>query len=249
MNRLKSIYYIHFDTIDSTNTWTKNHAHELDPTQMTCVTAQEQTAGKGRWNRRWVSPKSLNIYATLYFCLPRSFPYLHNLGQILSLSCATVLKDKGFSPLLKWPNDLLLNRKKVAGILTELVVFDNTFGVVLGIGINTNMSEELLNTIDQPATSLLQLSGQTWTIEQILEPLLHQFLNNLDLLQEKGFVPFKEDYETILAFKGETIRCNDGVNTLSGICHSINDEGRLNLHLSTGEVLTLSAGEIKLHPC
>ncbi len=245
MHRFKSIYSIHFDTVDSTNTWTKNHAHELDPTQMTCVTAREQTAGRGRWNRRWISPKNLNIYATLYFCLPRSFPHLHNLGQVLCLSCATVLKEKGFSPLLKWPNDLLLNGKKVAGVLTELVVFKDTFGIVLGIGINTNMSEELLNKIDQPATSLLQLSGKTWTIEQVLEPLLHQFLEDLAILQEKGFTPFKEAYETILAFKGETIRCHDGVNTLTGICDSINNEGRLHLRLPSGEIQTLSAAEVK----
>jgi BirA family biotin operon repressor/biotin-[acetyl-CoA-carboxylase] ligase len=245
MERFKSIYYIHFDSIDSTNTWAKNHAHELDRHQLTCITAMEQTAGQGRWNRRWISPKNQNIYATLYFCLPRSCPYIHNLGQILSLSCATVLKKKGFSPEIKWPNDLLLLGKKVAGILTELVVFNDSFGVVLGIGINTNMSEELLNTIDQPATSLTQLSGQTWTIEQILEPLLQQFIEDLSTLITHGFQPFQVAYQELLAYKGQVISSDDGSKRVSGTCLSVNAEGRLNLLLSSGEILEIVAGEIK----
>lgn len=245
MERFKSIYYIHFDTIDSTNTWAKKHAHELDRYQMTCITAMEQTAGRGRWNRKWLSPKNENIYATLYFSLPRSSSFIHNLGQVLSLSCATVLKKKGFLAEIKWPNDLLLNGRKVAGILTELVVFNDYFGIVLGVGINTNMSEELLSTIDQPATSLAQLSGQTWHIEQILEPLLQQFLIDLALLQAEGFTPFRVTYEELLAYKGKTISTNDGSKQITGTCLSINDDGRLNILLPSGEIVTLSAGEIK----
>ncbi|MES2345534.1 MAG: biotin--[acetyl-CoA-carboxylase] ligase [Chlamydiota bacterium] len=248
MERFKSIYYIHFDSIDSTNTWAKHHAHELDRQQLTCITAMEQTAGRGRWNRKWISPKNQNIYATLYFCLPRSCTYIHNLGQILSLSCATVLKKKGFSPEIKWPNDLLLSGKKIAGILTELVVFNDYFGIVLGIGINTNMTQELLETIDQPATSLAQLSGQTWTIEQILEPLLQQFIKDLAELVDQGFKPFQTTYQDLLAYKGKIISSHDGLKHISGTCLSVNDEGRLNLLLPSGEILELTAGEIKFTP-
>jgi len=245
MPRLKNIYYVHFDTIDSTNTWTKKNASTLDPHQLTCVTALEQTAGRGRFLRKWLSPRGQNIYASLYFCLPLNCSYLINLGQILSLSCIAVLNKKGFSPQIKWPNDILLDGKKVAGILCETVFFADRIGVVLGIGINVNMSQELLDTIDQPATSLAQLSGQTWTLEQILEPVLKQFLKDLDTLQTKGFEHFRIKYEKLLAHKGETITCNDGLKTIKGICHSINSDGRLNLLLPDGQITTLSAGELK----
>ncbi len=246
MPRLKNIYYIHFDTINSTNTWTKKNAATLDPNQLTCVTALEQTAGRGRFFRKWLSPKGQNIYATLYFCLPHECPYIINLGQILSLSSIAVLKKKGFSPQIKWPNDVLLDSKKVAGILCETVFFEDRIGVILGIGINVNMSQELLKTIDQPATSLAQLSGQIWTLEQILEPVLKQFLKDLGILLIKGFEPFRPDYEKLLAYKGEMIACNDGLKMIKGICHSINSDGRLNLVLPDGQVITLSAGELKL---
>ena len=121
-----------------------------------------------------------------HFCLPRNSSYLSNLGQLLSISCATILKKKGFSPQIKWPNDILLSGQKVAGILTEAVTFEDRVGIVLGIGLNVNMSKELLKSIDQPATSLAQLGGQTWVVEQILEALLKQFLKDLMFYKAKA---------------------------------------------------------------
>jgi len=245
MGNLKNICYIHFDTIDSTNNWAKANAHTLDPNQFTCITALEQTAGRGRWFRKWVSPRGENIYASIFFCLPRNCPYLSNLGQVLSLSCATMLKKKGFATQIKWPNDILLSGKKVAGILTEAVTFEDRIGIVLGIGLNVNMSKELLDSIDQPATSLAQLSGQTWAVEKILESLLKQFLKDLELLQDKGFAPFLTLYEQLLAYKGQLITCHDGLQPIKGICHSISSDGRLNLELADGKVALISSGEIK----
>jgi len=242
---IKNICYIHFDTIDSTNTWTKKHADSLDPKQLTCITASEQTAGRGRFFRQWTSPKGENIYATLFFRVPKGWPYLMNLGQLLSLSCISVLKKKKFHPQVKWPNDILLEGKKVSGILCETISGDSDLGIVLGIGINVNMSKEILDRIDQPATSLSQLSGQLWKVEQILEPLLKQFLEDLKILDEQGFSPFCPLYEELLAFKGETITCNDGIQTLKGICHSITPDGRLNLLMPDGAIKTICAGEIK----
>lgn len=244
MTKYKNINYIHFDTIDSTNTWAKNNAHTLDPEQVTCITALEQTNGRGRWNRSWISPKGQNITATIFFCLPRSTEHVANLAQILSLSCAAILQKNGFSPQIKWPNDVLLNGKKIAGVLCETVSFEDRIGIVLGIGINVNMTDEFLKTIDQPATSLAQLSGHTWAFEQILEPLLQKFLEDLSLLQKKGFKPFRLRYEELLAFKGQMINCNNGEQKIQGICDSINNDGRLNLVLSSGERTILSAGEV-----
>jgi BirA family biotin operon repressor/biotin-[acetyl-CoA-carboxylase] ligase len=223
----KNIYYIHFDTIDSTNTWTKNNAHTLDQSRVTCITALEQTAGRGRFLRKWVSPRGQNIYATIFFNLPVNCSYLLNVGQVLALSCVNVLKNKGFSAQIKWPNDLMLEGKKVAGILCETIRFSDRIGVVLGIGINVNMTKELLDTIDHPAISLAQLSGHTWTLEQILDPLLRHFLDNLALLQEKGFELFQSQIDSLLAYKGQTITCSDQGRTVQGICHSIDKEGRL----------------------
>lgn len=247
MYNLKNICHIHFDTISSTNDWAKTNAHTLDPLQITCITALEQTTGRGRWFRKWISPRGENIYATIYFCVPRNCPYLTNVGQVLSISCATMLKKKGFSPEIKWPNDILLCGKKVAGILTEAVTFEDRIGIALGIGLNVNMSDELLNEIDQPATSLAQLSGHAWVVQATLEALLEQFLEDFDALQKKGFAHFLPSYGKLLAFKGQPITCHDGIQHVKGICHSISPDGRLNLELQDGRVILISSGEIALN--
>lgn len=239
----KTINYIHFDTLDSTNTWTKKNAASFDPDKITCVTAEEQTAGKGRGGNKWHSPKGQNLYATLYFTLPLNTQILPNLAQALSISCVKVLQKMGFQPQIKWPNDLLLAGKKMAGILCETVSFKGYIGIVLGIGINLNMTEELLLRIDQPATSLSQLSGKTWSIEQMLEPLIQQFLEDLSLLQEKGFSALHKDYMQHLAYKGKEITCQDGKKSITGILSMIDQEGRLQLMLPGGEIVTLSSVE------
>jgi BirA family biotin operon repressor/biotin-[acetyl-CoA-carboxylase] ligase len=243
---VKDTNYIHFDTIDSTNNWAKANAYSLDPEGLTCITALEQTAGRGRFLRNWLSPPGQNIYATLFFTIPLGSSFLPNLGQILALACVSILETCGFPAKIKWPNDILIEGKKVAGILGETAPLDGCTGIVLGIGINVDTSEEFLKTIDQPATSLAQLSTKTWKLEQILEPLIQQFLTHLEVLQDKGFEAFREEFEKRLAFKGEEIACNDGMRVLKGICDSITPEGRLQLRLSSGELTTVVAGDIKL---
>ncbi len=186
---------IHFDSIDSTHTWTKQNAHSLDPDQLTCVSAAEQTAGHGRFGRPWISPKDQNIYASFYFTLQKDVPYLTNLAQVLSFSCVAVLKNQGFTPSIKWPNDILLDGKKVAGILCELLFLENSVGVVLSIGLNVNMSADYLRTVDQPATSLMQVSGHPWQMEPLLSCLVEQFGSDLSRLKIEGFIGFWENYK------------------------------------------------------
>lgn len=243
----KSINYIHFDTIDSTNTWAKSNARNLDPEQFTCITALEQTAGHGRFMRKWLSPRGQNIYATLFFGIPKENSYLSNLGQVLAYSCALVLKEKGFPAQIKWPNDILIDGKKIAGILSEAVTLPSYIGMALGIGINVNMTEELLSTINQPATSLAQLSQTTWKLEQVLEPLLQQFLGDLEKLKKKGFSSFHTEFNKLLAHKGKEISCHDGTKVVKGICQAITKEGHLELLLASGKTVTMLAGELKFN--
>ncbi len=236
------IHYIHLDTIDSTNNWTKSHLEELSP--FTCVTAQEQTAGRGRFQRHWVSPRGENIYATLYFTVPLGSGYLCNLGQLMAFACAKVLRGIGFQAQIKWPNDILIQGKKIAGVLTETVTQGDNIGVIIGIGINVNMPSESLDSIDQPATSLFHLSKKKWDLTELIELLMTHFLLDLELLKKSGFAAFQAPFENILAYKGEHITCRDGAQTIQGICHAITPDGRLQLLLPSGEIKTLMAGEV-----
>jgi BirA family biotin operon repressor/biotin-[acetyl-CoA-carboxylase] ligase len=236
------VEYIELDCVDSTNNWVKLHIQELSP--FTCVTAIEQTAGRGRFRRNWVSPRGQNIYATLYFTVPLGSGYLCNLGQLMAFACAKILRGLGFDAKIKWPNDVLIRGQKIAGVLTETVSQDELIGVIIGVGMNVNMPEEILQAIDQPATSLLHLSKKTWEIQELIELIMNHFIADLELLQKSGFAAFQAPFENLLAYKGEEITCLDGTQTIKGICHSITKEGRLQLLLSSGEIKTLMAGEV-----
>ncbi len=238
------IHYVQLDSVDSTNSWVKLHIRDLPP--FTCVTAALQTAGRGRFQRHWVSPRGQNIYATLYFTVPLGSDYLCNLGQLMAFACAKILRGLGFLAEIKWPNDILVEGKKIAGVLTETVTQDELIGVIIGLGMNINMPEETLQAIDQPATSLLQLSKKTWDLREITELIMNHFLGDLQHLQKSGFSAFQAPFEKMLAYKGQEIICRDGTQTIKGICHSITKDGRLQLLLPSGEIKTLLAGEIEL---
>ncbi|MGL5627478.1 MAG: biotin--[acetyl-CoA-carboxylase] ligase [Candidatus Rhabdochlamydia sp.] len=234
--------YIHFATIDSTNNWTKRNTSLLNQNHISVITADQQTKGYGRFKRNWISPPG-NIYVTLFFTLPLDYPYLINLGQILVLACNHTLENKGFYTQLKWPNDLLLENKKVAGTLVE-VIRSEKLEIVLGMGLNVNMHEETLKEIDQNATSLMLFSGKAWVLGSILNPILYAFYNYLRLLSSSGFTHFQPIYQKLLAFQGQEISCQVGNQKMQGICHSINPDGTLNLQLSSGLMISLNAAEI-----
>ena len=237
----------HFKTIDSTNTWAKHHASELDPHLITLITADEQTAGRGRFKRHWESPSGLNIYATFCFFIEKHRQDIGNLPQILALATCRILEELHFQPQLKWPNDVLLSHKKVAGILCETTPLSDNICVILGIGLNVNMAQEQLQNIDRPATSLLAEDGKVRQVEEVLQLLQHRFSSHLEQFIDEGFSPFLEAYKNILVHRqGDVIRFNDNRTLWEGNFQGIAQDGGLNLLIpSTGHVKTFYAGEIE----
>ena len=236
---------IHLESVDSTNQYAKTHYSQFDPDQLTCITADEQTAGHGRLQRRWESPKGQNIYATFCFRLPLPTLHLVSLSQIMTLSLSMVLLKEGLFPKIKWPNDVQLNSKKMAGILCETEFHPHHIDIFLGVGINVNMDAQQLSLIDQPATSLLIETDQLWDRSSLLKKLQKQFLVDLQKFKKEGFTPFHSQFENLLAYKGQTIHCFDGKKEWVGICHSVTNDGQLNLYLPNKEIHTVISGDIK----
>ncbi|MBN1914302.1 MAG: biotin--[acetyl-CoA-carboxylase] ligase [Parachlamydiales bacterium] len=238
--------YIFLDSIPSTNLWAKQHYQTFASQKITIVCAEEQTKGIGRCQRCWISPKGAGIYATFYFQLPKKTAHLSTLGLVLCYSLATVLIQEQFSPKIKWPNDVLLQGKKIAGILCETLFTEDHIDIFLGIGINISTPKKILKAIDQPATSLYEETHKTWDKNQILQSLAQEWSRNLELFQKKGFYPFHAPYENLLAYKGKTITCYDGQTNYTGIFHSVNSDGALNLLLPDHTMKTFLAGDISL---
>jgi len=236
---------IHFETIDSTQTWAKEHLDACDPLAITCITADEQTKGRGRFQRKWISPKGQNMYATFVFRLPLDTPHLISIAQIATLTLAKLLLKKKITPQIKWPNDLLLSGKKAAGVLCETSYQKNHVAIFLGIGINVNLDQKSLEEIDQPATSLKVATGHAWDLELLLNEYKQGLGEDLSLFQKEGFAPFYPLFDKLLAYKGKEIKAYDGKKEWIGVLHSISPEGQLNLLLPNGERKTILSGDIK----
>jgi BirA family biotin operon repressor/biotin-[acetyl-CoA-carboxylase] ligase len=233
---------IHFEHIDSTNQWAKEHAQELSLSHplwhMTWIVADTQSAGYGRRGNHWLSPKG-NLFATLFFCIPLaertkigSFPGL------LALSCTHVLDKQNISLQIKWPNDLFFEGKKCGGILAESVELDDRLGVVLGIGLNVNAPVQA----DQPATCLAQIAGHCFSLSELLKQFSTQFETEL----QTDFTTIPTRIEKRLAFKGELICAKEASGeTIAGICEGLDSDGKLLIQLHNGQLKAFSCGEIE----
>jgi BirA family biotin operon repressor/biotin-[acetyl-CoA-carboxylase] ligase len=187
------IIEIHLKTVDSTQDYAKKHYLSFDPHQITCIYADEQTKGKGMQQKKWISPKEVNLYATFYFQLPLNISDLTSLAQVLSYSVASVLVAEKLAPKIKWPNDVQINGKKIAGVLCETIFEKDHISIFAGIGVNINMSLEDLLQIDQPATSLKEETKKTWDIKSFLKKLQTQLSKDIDFFKTKGFKYFESE--------------------------------------------------------
>ncbi len=229
--------------VDSTNPYAKHHAQQFDAAQMTCVHADEQTAGRGRFGRKWHSPKG-NIYATFVFWLPKETKDLGALAELMAVSLAEVLFRKSLQPTIKWPNDVRLSGKKLAGILCETVFEEERVACFLGIGVNVSATQKELAEIDQNATSLHVETGQSWDPDPFLQELSEQFLRNFKLFRASGFAPFYKTVEALLAYWNEEVIFFDGAKEIRGICRTVAPDGRLILELPDGTLQTFAAGDL-----
>lgn len=158
-------------TVDSTNLWAKENWKSFDREALVVIVADEQTDGQGQRGKRWLSPHG-GLYVTFCFFSKKRHP---KISLVLALAACKVLETLGFQPRLKPPNDILINAKKVAGLLGESVSLDDAFLYILGIGINVSLADEELKLIDQPATSLNGIISP----KELLDLLEQQFLNDL----------------------------------------------------------------------
>lgn len=163
----------------------------------------------------------------------------------MAVSTANLLEEMSFSPQLKWPNDVLLNKQKIAGILGETVSFQNCAGIAMGIGINVNMPKSLCNTIDQATSSLFVESGKIWDRETIAFRLANSYLKDLQEYNEKGFHPFLSEIERLDFCKGKEILLEDKENTWRGKYLSISSEGGIRMQIDQEEVKTFYSGKIR----
>lgn len=232
---------LHFSELNSTNDWSKENYPQFDRKKLTLVTADAQLKGRGRMERKWISPSKLNIYATFTLFIEMQKHSVGNIPQILALSAVGTLNSYALNAQIKWPNDVLIHGKKIAGILCETIMEEKQLVIVIGIGLNVNMSKENLDVLDKPATSMFIENEKKYEIQQVLEILSQNFNNNLEIFLKKGFSPFLEEYKTALVHTRD-----DAISIDGKICtfQSVNDDGSITIQLENGQKKTCVTGEI-----
>ena len=240
----------HFSIVDSTQIQAGSLINVLPQDRWLILSAEEQTAGRGSHNRRWASPPRVNLYVTFVLPFPKkSSEKLFFVSQVANIAVARTVKKFGFDPEIKWPNDLMLNKKKVSGILSENKTLDGAAdysALLIGIGLNVNMDKSVGESLDQPVTSLSVEANRLFEKEEIL-PFLYQDLKEcIGQLLEKGFSDFHHELNSMLAFKGETIIVDRDVGEpLQGIFVGIDEMGRMKLQVTQDKIISIQDGRIR----
>ena len=233
-----------FSSLPSTNEFLSNSPSP--PERFSVCLAEQQTAGRGRRGRVWLSPFGSNLYMSLAFDSARGVAGLDGLSLVVGLALAKSLKRMGLGDVkLKWPNDLWLSERKLAGVLIELSgELQTRCRVVVGVGLNVYMKSEDGIVIDQPWTSLAEHDAvPEGGRNQLTGWLLSDLMASLEELEEHGFLAFRHEWEEFDALRGRILQVV-GTQRL-GVGAGIDQRGAYRLQTDDGE-LYLNAGEVSV---
>ena len=235
--------FIH-QTLDSTNAEALRSVGRGEAAPFV-VLAEQQSAGRGRRGRKWVSPFADNIYFSLVLRIEGGMRQLEGLSLVVGLAVLNALRDIGTANVgLKWPNDVLVGGKKIAGILLELVGDPaDVCHVVLGIGINVNM--KTAEKVDQEWTSICLEIGRSINRNEFIAVLnnrLHQYLRRHEL---QGFSVMQPEWEENHLWQGREVTLIAGIHKVDGTVLGIDQQGALRVDVAGVEKI-FSGGELSL---
>ena len=235
---------LHFKTIDSTNRFLLDAEDLLNGT---VVLADDQTAGRGRFNRTWQSfPETALLFSILLNNLsiqkmPAVYTFLAAAGVYRGLRDSL---PSGINLSLKWPNDVLLNGKKVCGILAQSKITAGRYEkLVIGIGLNVNQKRQFFVNDLEHATSLAVESGFEWNRIGTLNNVLAAIDHLLNVLQESGERPIIRTWQDACGSIGQEIAIDDGKEIYRGIFDSLSEDGGMRLRTKSGQKL-FYAGDV-----
>ncbi len=210
------------------------------------VIAEAQTAGRGRRGRSWLSPAAGNLYLSLVLrpnLQPQRAP---ELVPVVAVAAAETLRALGVEAGIKWPNDLLIAGRKVAGILTELSAgSERILFVVVGVGLNANGTEaDLPEELRPIATSVREALGREITRADLVADFLGRLEHWLDRHEAAGFEVVRERYRQLSATLGRRVRLIDAEGEVEGIAEDIDEAGALLLRRDDGTLERARTGDV-----
>jgi BirA family biotin operon repressor/biotin-[acetyl-CoA-carboxylase] ligase len=232
------------DSLGSTNDEAKRLAQLGEP-EGAVVTAETQTAGRGRAGRAWVTPPGAALAFSLLLRPRVNLVHLTQLSLLGGLAVLEGIQQVAPLPLaLKWPNDVLAGSRKVAGVLAESGFHGNVLDyAVLGMGVNVNAGPAPDLALEYPAASLAAELGRPLDREALLAAILDAFARRYPLLGQPALA---EAWSAHLAMRGQPVRVLGLLETLEGRLLGVKEDGALLVQLENGGVRTILAGDVHL---
>lgn len=242
----KSIQY--YDTCQSTQLLAHDAA-QAGAMDGTVIIAEQQTAGKGRLSRPWDSAYGKGIWMSVISRPPLTPQQAPQLTLVAAVSVTRAIESiTGVRPEIKWPNDILLNGRKVTGILTELQADpDRVKAIIIGIGINANQElTDFPEELHSIATSIQMVTGTEVNRAQLIAKILQYLEMYTDIYVNEGFLPIKHVWESYSITIGKRIRAVMLNETLEGVARGISEDGMLELQLDDGKIRGIYSADIHL---
>lgn len=237
-----------YDSLDSTNDMAKKMASQ-GAEEGTIITAERQLKGKGRLGRSWVSDPGAGIWFSVVF-RPQIKPYhASRLTFVIAVAvCKALRKSTGLPIMIKWPNDLLLEKKKICGILTELSAeIDQINYIVAGIGVNVNQGkEDFPPEIRDTAGSLAGLSGHTYRRTPILTAILKELEEHYLMFLKGEFPQIVNLWREMSCTLGNEVYVSSKEEQFFGFALDVNEEGHLLVKTKDGKIRQVMAGDVSL---
>ncbi|MEW5948707.1 MAG: biotin--[acetyl-CoA-carboxylase] ligase [Thermodesulfobacteriota bacterium] len=235
----------YLSTTGSTNDVARDLAEKGAP-EGTIVIAEAQTKGRGRLGRTWHSPTGAGLYFSIVL-RPRLDPSdLPKITLLAGTAVAESIEETiGLHPVIKWPNDLLLAGKKLAGILTELYGDIASPYVILGIGINVyTRREEFLPELQETSTSLAMVGGQDISRADLMQAILMHLGRWYELFKKGAFQPILDAWRKRCVIIGARVRISSGEKELEGTIVDVDLSGALLLRDQAGQIRRILSGEV-----
>lgn len=234
-------------TTGSTNDLAADAARGGAP-EGTVVIAEAQTAGRGRLGRAWQSEPGLNLYMSVLLRPELGPAEAPRLSLLAGVAVAEALETEGLEVAIKWPNDVLVGRRKIAGILTEMEAeADRVRAVVVGIGVNLNSTEDdFLPELRDKATSVLIESGRRADRPAFAARLLESFERHYRNFSRQGLAAVAADWNRRSCLDGQRVRVAQAGTTVEGLCVGIDSDGALLVKQGDGEPRRVVAGDVSL---
>ncbi|MEH7114804.1 biotin--[acetyl-CoA-carboxylase] ligase [Neobacillus niacini] len=242
----KNLHYE--ETVDSTQKIAHRLAYENAP-EGTVIIAEEQVSGRGRMDRKWHSPKYTGIWMSIILRPNIPLPKAPQLTLLAAVAIVQAIEERtGLLPEIKWPNDILLNGKKVTGILTELEAeADRINSIIIGMGINVNQTnEDFPNELKGIATSILIEKGEKVSRADLIKGIFVKLEKLYLLYLAEGFFPIKLLWESYAISIGRNITARTLSHSIIGKALGITDDGVLMIEDEHGKIHHVYSADIEL---